>query len=228
VPDQTENTAEQQQHEELPEKFRGKSAAEIARAYEELESKLGQMGAELGQLRAELSAREPSRPSEYVDRRWSELADTLLVEPEKAVARLAEELKREVLQEAYRVTSTQMSAREQLEAFFRANPDLDRFREIVSVIGERIYQANPRLPFSEVLRQTAEESRRYIASLQQRLADVKGAKRAAATTGGGGMARETAPSSSPEPPRAEAEDEVMAAIRELHEYRAKRRQPPPK
>jgi len=225
VPEEMENTATQNEAvEELPEKFRGKSAAEIARAYEELESKLGQMGAELGQLRAMVAQREQSRPSDYVDRRWSELADKLLVDPESAVAKLAEELKREVLTEAYRVSSAQMSAREQLEAFFRANPDLDKFREVVAVIGERIYQSNPHLPFSEVLKMTAEESRRYLASLQARLADVKGAKRAAATTSGG-TARESAPERAPETPRKE-EDEVMAAIRELHEFRAKRRQPP--
>lgn len=220
--EEKENTAGTE--EQLPEKFRGKSVAEIVRAYEALESKLGQMGNEIGQLRAALSQREQPRVSDYVDRRWSELADKLFVEPENAIHTLAEEVKREVLREAATLTGTQMSVREQLEAFFRANPDLDRFREVVSVIGERIYQSNPHLPFSEVLRMTADESRRYIASLKARLSDDnKEAKRAAATTSGGG-ARESVPEGQA-PGAGGPNDPVMEAIRELQEWRKPRLTP---
>lgn len=234
MPEELENTAEEEerQHEdELPEKYRGKTAAEIARMHMELETKLGQMGQELGQLRAMVQhvqqPREQASVSDYAERRWSEVADELLVNPEKAVRRLADEIRREVLTEAYKVSTSQLSAREQLEAFFRANPDLDKFREVVAVIGERVYQSNPHLPFSEVLRLTADEARRYIASLKARLTDVKDAKRAAATTPGSSSTRtESGAPAGAEPSAGGRQDEVLEAIRELHDWRKKRMTPP--
>lgn len=52
---QEETTAAVEQHEDeeddLPEKYRGKSAAEIAKMHRELESRLGQQSQEVGQLR---------------------------------------------------------------------------------------------------------------------------------------------------------------------------------
>lgn len=59
----------QQQEEEqavLPEKFKGKSAAEIARAYLELEKKLGQKGAEVPETEGKQEQEEASSPSEDV------------------------------------------------------------------------------------------------------------------------------------------------------------------
>jgi len=215
---------------DLPEKYRGKSAAEIARMHMELESKLGEMGRELGELRSFVTSvtatREQPRTEEYVDRRWSEVAEELFTNPEHAVRKVADKIRQEVLHEVTRVTATQLSAREQLEQFFRANPDLDQFREVVAVIGERLYQQNPSLPFDRILDMTAREARQYIASLKQRLERRRESTKDAVTTGGTQTAREAATGGAPAAPHREENDPVMEAIRELHEWRKPRLTPP--
>lgn len=60
--------------EEIPEKFKGKSAVDIAKSYEELERKLGSQANELGELRkwsrefvrADLEAKKPNKETESV------------------------------------------------------------------------------------------------------------------------------------------------------------------
>jgi hypothetical protein len=226
--------------EALPEKFQGKSAAEIARMYEELESRFGTMGNELGHLRATLQEvvtakgqeREPAGKDEYVSR-YSRFADDLLINPEKALPELVAEVKREILAETSRVASGQVTAAQQIEGFFRTNPDLDQYREIVSVIGERIYQANPNAPLASVLERTAQEARTYLASLEARITGRKKQDadrvRAGMTTGGGGRTREgtdaEAGGAGESGPRDE-KDKVLDAIRELQQFRAKRIVPP--
>ncbi len=228
--DEVSGSTEQEQEQQLPEHLRGKSAEEIAQMYVSLERKLGEMGNELGQLRSILAERESARKEEYVprtDERWREIADELIVDPESAISKLKEAIKREAVEEATRVTSTQLSARQQLEEFFRTNPDLAEFREVVSVIGEMTYWQNPHLPFSKVLELTAQQARQYIADLERRITSKRSRseeKRAGATTGGG-SARETAPAAAARPRPPKEEDEVMAAIRELHEWRKPRISP---
>lgn len=50
-PPEPQPTAEQPAAEDLPEKFRGKSPADIAKAYQELETRLGRQANEIGELR---------------------------------------------------------------------------------------------------------------------------------------------------------------------------------
>lgn len=49
---------------ELPEKFQGKSAGDIAKAYSELENKLGRQSQEIGQLRAAVTQQVTPQPTE--------------------------------------------------------------------------------------------------------------------------------------------------------------------
>jgi len=52
IQDEAEETVEEpEQEQELPQKFQGKSASEIAEAYENLEKELGRKGQEIGELR---------------------------------------------------------------------------------------------------------------------------------------------------------------------------------
>jgi len=52
IQDEAEETVEEpEQEQELPQKFQGKSANEIAEAYENLEKELGRKGQEIGELR---------------------------------------------------------------------------------------------------------------------------------------------------------------------------------
>ena len=51
IQDEEETVEEPEQEQELPQKFQGKSANEIAEAYENLEKELGRKGQEIGELR---------------------------------------------------------------------------------------------------------------------------------------------------------------------------------
>lgn len=90
-PEQVEQQEEPQQEEEVPEKYRGKSTAEIVRMHQEAEKLLGKQSSEVGELRkvvddyitTQLSNQETqvTQPDEEID---------FFSDPDKAVARAIE------------------------------------------------------------------------------------------------------------------------------------------
>lgn len=112
--------------EDLPEKYRGKSPAEIAKMHQELEKTLGHQGAELGELRRTFD--QYLRPT--LEQKPSERADSLtesqdddtqfFLNPKAAIAKAVEEhpLVKELRQ------SSQMSQHERAKATFTGkHPD---------------------------------------------------------------------------------------------------------
>jgi len=234
---ETDNTGADKDQ-QLPEKYRGKSAAEIAAMHADLETKLGQQGAELGELRtmvADLSARqaastrEPASKSDYTTSKYSRYAEELIVSPEEALPKLMNELRADLRAELASDTSQQLSQREAVEGFFRANPELAEYREIVSVIGERIYQQNPNMSLPRLFEETRKASLQYISSLKERM-DRKGkdADRARnAITTSGGRAREgVGGEEAGRVVEAVELSEVDKAIAEAKAFREKRLVPP--
>lgn len=240
-----ENQEQQQQQvettvvaDELPEKFRGKSAAEIAKMYADLESFAGRQAQELGELRAYVQAlhsapqeREPASKDEYG---LAEFADELLASPEETLPKIARRIEERVLSKVARTVQSQRTTEQKIEAWFRANPDLDKFREIVSVIGERVYQANPSLSIDQVLELTGKEARAYIASLKPRLlGEGADRKRAGITTSGGGRTREAGAAAGSSEEEAAGgggmspdQQAILDEIKRIKDYRAKRIVPP--
>ncbi len=232
--EEKENTATQE--EQVPEKFRGKSVEEIVRAYEELEQQLGRQGQELGQLRAYVQAMQSYQQASNSPPRDEYLEgvriDDLFTAPEEVVPQIARKVEERVLQKVASILTHQMTTQQRIEAWFRNNPDLDRFREIVAVIGERIYQANPNLPIETVLDTAGREARSYISSLLPRLGVQSGDRdrRVSAMTTGGGTVRPPSTSSS-ESESAESslppdQQEVLDEIRRIKEWRTRRTSPP--
>lgn len=220
----------------LPENMKGKTAAQIAAMYAELETKLGEQGNELGRLRGELQTiqtrqpadREPAKKSDY-----ARYAEDMIVNPEETVPAFGDEIERRAVEKASRIVSAQVANSNQIESFFRANPELDKHRDIVSVIGERVYAANPQASLQHVLEETKKAAATYIANLEERFTGKRtkeaDRRRAAITTGGSGN-RDRVPDDddgdrsqsgmSPE------QQSVMDEIKRIKEHRAKRITPP--
>lgn len=193
-----DNTGAQNDQQQLPEKYKGKSAAEIAAMHEALEHRLGEQGEELGQLRQAVSdlsqaraaeaTREPADKSDYSKSKYARYAEELIVSPDEALPKLMDELKADLRAELAAETSTQLTQREAVEGFFRANPELSEYREIVSVIGERLYQQNPGMSLTRLFEETKKASLQYIKSLKERMErkgkDADKARNAITTSGG--------------------------------------------
>lgn len=208
-------------------KYEGKTAAEIAAMHEALESKIGAQGEELGTLRGtveelqrQMPRREPAAKSEY-----TELGDRLIVDPASALPELEERIVRRTLGQVQRSRTNDEVVRQ----FFAANPELEDYKEIVSVIGERIFQQNPGKSLAAVLADTKREATAYISDLRKRMGapdPVKERKRAGVTTGGG-SARETA--ADREEPEVEGDPEqesILKAVQELKSFRKEKIKPP--
>ena len=113
-------TQEAQPQEELPDKYRGKSTAEIVRMHQEAEKLLGKQSSEVGELRkvvdnyiqGQTELKQDSQPEEEID---------FFSDPEKAIQRQIERhpkiLEAEKIQAEYR----QQTAKAQLE---RLHPDM--------------------------------------------------------------------------------------------------------
>ena len=113
----------QQEEDDIPEKYRGKSAKEIARMHQEAEKALGRQGSEVGDLRrivddfikAQTVTKQQQAPSDTVDEDVDFFAD-----PEKAVSRaIANHPK---IKEAEMVTA-QMKLAEASARLNAAHPD---------------------------------------------------------------------------------------------------------
>ncbi len=111
----------QQPEEVLPEKFQGKSAGEIASAYENLEKELGRKGQEIGELRSltdEILKRDLQKQNEpQVE---AEEAPDFFDDPEAAVQRIID--KNPTLQQVREQTAAQTQQQAQ-QKFSQAHPD---------------------------------------------------------------------------------------------------------
>jgi hypothetical protein len=123
--DNLENEIQGNEHQEnsfeLPEKFRGKSPEEIAKAYMEVEKTVGRQGAELGQMRKYVDsliqreinvAPEKDEPAKPVD------ADDLLDRPEETIREI---IKKELKGVTEQLNHTQHQL--QFNDFVRKHPD---------------------------------------------------------------------------------------------------------
>jgi len=234
VPEEPDNT-EQQEEKQDPfkgTKFEGKTPQEIAEMYGNLETRLGTQGEELGYLRQVAQQRpaqqerEPARKSDYVS-----YAEDLIVEPERVLPAFGEEIERRAVEKATRLVTQQMSAQQQIENFFRAHPELEPHRDIVSVIGEKIYAQYPNAPLGQVLGETERQAKQYIANLAERFDKKRGTtdRMRAAVTTGGGKTREAAQEDEPEDRGAVMSSEqqnVMDEIKRIKDSRAKKMLPP--
>jgi len=230
VPDK-DNTAAQ---DDLPEKYRGKSVAEIAKMHEEAERRLGEQGTELGNLRAQVTASrvepQPDRKADDDDdTKWvRKYADDLILEPERVLPLMAREMEDRVSKRVADRTSRQVSNAQTVETFFRANPDLEKFREVVSIIGERIYQNNPGRSMAEILEMTKAESVRYLADIKTRLDGKPQDKTAGVTTSGSTKSREGEVGEVKKPVDEVSSDKqaILDEIRAIRDGRAKKIAPP--
>jgi len=143
---------------DLPEKYQGKSTAEIARMHQELEKRLGQQSQEVGELRrhfdeyvqTSISAQQTSAPEAPVEEDVDFFAD-----PAKAVARAIEN--HPSLQQAQAVAA-EMAKSQALAKLKSNHPDMDvvlkdsKFKEWVqaSEIRTQMYQeADQRYDFAK-------------------------------------------------------------------------------
>lgn len=235
MPERSENTEEQQ-----PSFGKFKTAEELAAAYESLESKLGEQGEELGRYRSYVSQkqaedaareqaakeRQPADVSEY-----TRYAEDLIVQPEKVLPAFADDLEARVMKKVEARVSDRLTMQQKVGDFFSENPELEKFKEIVSVIGERVYALNPNLGFDQVLAQTKKTALEYIGTLEPRLKERKASERErAAITTSGGRTRETVEEREDESEKAERfsteQQGVMDEIKRIKDFRAKRGQPP--
>ena len=125
---------EASEDDDLPEKYRGKSASEIAQMHRELESRLGQQSQEVGELRKAFddmvktsiaAQQKPSAPEPEED-------DTdFFVDPKAAVQRAIEN--HPTLRQAQAVAA-EMAKSQSLAALQAAHPDM---KEVVSETGFR-------------------------------------------------------------------------------------------
>jgi hypothetical protein len=126
--------AEASEDDDLPEKYRGKSASEIAQMHRELESRLGQQSQEVGELRKAFddmvktsiaAQQKPSAPEPEED-------DTdFFVDPKAAVQRAIEN--HPSLRQAQAVAA-EMAKSQSLAALQAAHPDM---KEVISEPGFR-------------------------------------------------------------------------------------------
>lgn len=133
-----EEPVEQEEEDDLPEKYRGKSASEIAKMHRELESRLGQQSQEVGELRrafdemvkSSIKAQNSSTPEPEAVEEIDFFAD-----PSTAVARAIEN--HPTLKQAQAVAA-EMAKSQSLAKLQAAHPDMkevlaeDGFREWVS------------------------------------------------------------------------------------------------
>lgn len=237
MPEGSDNTEEQK-----PSFGKFKTAEELAAAYEALESKLGEQGEELGQYRtyvANLRAAEQARSTEETaeERKTADVseyrryADDLIAAPEEVLPKFADDLEARVMKKVEARVSDRINMQQKVSDFFHSNPELEKFKEIVSVIGERVYQLNPNLPFDQVLAQTKKTALEYIGTLEPRLKESKTSERQrAAITTSGGRTRETVEEREEESERAERfspeQQSVMDEIKRIKDFRVKRGAPP--
>ena len=131
-----EEPVEESEEEDLPEKYRGKSAADIARMHQELEKRLGQQSQEVGELRRHFdeyvqnSIQSQQSAPEVVEEEVDFFAD-----PAKAVAKAIEN--HPSLQQAQAVAA-EMAKSQALAKLKATHPDMDEvladesFKEWVS------------------------------------------------------------------------------------------------
>ena len=131
---ESRETEEPTQDDDLPEKYRGKSASEIAQMHRELESRLGQQSQEVGELRKAFddmvktsiaAQQQPSAPEPEED-------DTdFFADPKAAMQRQIEN--HPALKQAQAVAA-EMAKSQSLAALQAAHPDM---KEILSEAGFR-------------------------------------------------------------------------------------------
>lgn len=105
---------------EMPDKFKNKSAEEIAKAYLEVEKTIGRQGAELGQMRKyvdSLIQREIQAPTKAEEEKPVE-ADDLLDRPEETIRNI---IKKELQSVTKDLTATKQQL--QFNEFVRKHPD---------------------------------------------------------------------------------------------------------
>lgn len=235
MPGEPENTDQQ----EKPSFGKFKTAEELAAAYSALESKLGEQGEELGQYRtyvqqkqSEDAAREQAaRERQPADKReYRQYAEDLIVKPEEVLPAFADDLESRVMKKVEARVSDRMNMQQKVSDFFSTNPELEKFKEIVSVIGERVYALNPGLGFDQVLAQTKKTALEYIGTLEPRLKESKASERQrAAITTSGGRTRESVEEREEESAKSERlsteQQGVMDEIKRIKDFRAKRAQP---
>ncbi len=149
---------EESSEDDLPEKYQGKSTAEIARMHQELEKRLGQQSQEVGELRrhfddyvqSSISAQQSSAPEASVEEEVDFFAD-----PAAAVAKAIEN--HPTLQQAQAVAA-EMAKSQALAKLKTNHPDMDKvlqddkFKEWVaaSEIRTQMYrEADQRYDFAQ-------------------------------------------------------------------------------
>ena len=238
MPDQGNVDAQKVGEAELPEKYRGKSAAEIAAMHGELETKLGEQGTELGELRQMVrtlmqgrenkpaaNEREAADVSEY-----KRLGDDLILSPEKVLPAVAKKIKDELRAEMRGELTQRDTLRTQTDRFFTDNPNLDQYREIVSYIGNQVFTTHPDWSFDRVLEETKKQSLTYLGSLKERLNSDPGKSKErmkAGITTSGGKAREGIAAGeeegTPETPTLDPDQQaIMDEIKSVKEFRGPR------
>lgn len=155
-----EGSYEEESEEDLPEKYRGKSAAELARMHQNLEALMGKQSSEVGELRKAVdtlvqqsmsatSARATSAPEPELD------DSDFFTNPREAVERLIAQ--NPTLQSAQQVTAA-MAQQQALTALKSAHPDMesilqdDGFRKWVasSNVRQQMYiNANDNYDFEQ-------------------------------------------------------------------------------
>ena len=119
---------EEVETEELPEKYRGKSAAELARMHQNLESLMGKQSSEVGELRKAVDAlvqqSMQSQPATATSAPEPDVDDSdFFTNPREAVERLIAQ--NPTLQSAQQA-AVEMTKQQALAALKNAHPDMDK------------------------------------------------------------------------------------------------------
>ena len=186
--------AQQEEEHELPKKFQGKSATEIAEAYDNLEKELGRKGQEIGELRKLTDSYLQSQLSTQTKQTTNTEEVDFYDNPEQAVRQIIDNHPRfREFAEQNQKQQASMTA-QQLE---KAHPDFQKvvgdgeFQEWVngSKIRQRMYKDADSYDFdsaNELL--TTWKERQMISKTQEVNADKK-SKRTVAMKAGEGVSR---------------------------------------
>lgn len=189
--EEEEQPVEEEAAEELPEKFRGKSAADIAEAYENLEKELGRKGQEIGELRKltdEFLQQQLSQPTS------KEPEVDFFDDPEQAVRKIINDDPR--FKEIERQTQAQQAAMS-VQQLQQAHPD---FQEVVqnpdfqkwvsgSKIRQQLFKAADSYNFDAANELLTNFKERQLISKTQEVEAQKESKRKSALKTGKGVSR---------------------------------------
>ena len=225
----------------VPEKYEGKSAAELIEMLKSQESFIGEQGRELGNLRRALGELQRSQaPREETgtpkDRFIPKaVADEAILRPEIGLRKVADIAKEEAIQEAERRIEAKMANQVAIERYIAANPVLEKWRDVFSIAGTHIWNANPELRdnLPALLEATKKATLQWVASKGFKVEkDTDRDRVRAGVTTSGGMAGGDRDTSSGEPedrdttrPATTGDDQkdaILAAMQELKDFRSKR------